>query len=52
MDRDARNYESRLKQYETEIAELKVRCDTMMSDSKRKSDDNDVRHEPIDCCLC
>jgi len=40
LDRDVRGYESRLKQYENEISELKARCDGLMFDLTRKTDDN------------
>jgi phage shock protein A len=42
VDRDARGYESRLKQYETEISELKSRCDAITYDATRKIEENEV----------
>ena len=42
IDRDARGYESRLKQYENEIADVKGRCDAMTFDIKRKIEENEV----------
>ena len=43
VERDARGYESRFKQYENEIAELRARCEAISFDIKRKIEDNDVR---------
>lgn len=43
IDRDVRGYESRLKQYENEIADLKARCDGMKYDTTRKIEENEVR---------
>ncbi|CAF1190190.1 unnamed protein product [Rotaria sordida] len=42
IDRDARGYESRLKQYENEIAELKARCNSITSDTTRKIEENEI----------
>jgi hypothetical protein len=42
-ERDARAYETRLKQHEIELAELKARSDAMTFDIARRQDDNDVR---------
>ncbi len=42
VDRDARGFESRLKQYENEIAELKARCDAMAFDTSRRIEETDV----------
>lgn len=39
-ERDLRNAENRLKQYETEIGELKSRNELLVHESNRKSDDN------------
>ncbi|CAF2819610.1 unnamed protein product [Rotaria sp. Silwood2] len=41
IDRDSHGYESRLKQYETVIAELKTRCDSITSDRTRKIEENE-----------
>jgi len=40
IDRDARGYESRLKQYQNEISELKARCDAITFDTTRKIEEN------------
>ena len=42
IDREGHEYESRLKQYENEITELKTRCDAMKFDATRKSEENEV----------
>lgn len=42
-ERDARAYESRLKQYENEIAELKARSDAISFDASRRIEENEVR---------
>ena len=42
-ERDARAYESRLKQYENEIAELKARSDAITFDATRRIEENEVR---------
>ncbi|CAF1173640.1 unnamed protein product [Adineta steineri] len=39
-ERDLRSAEGRLKQYETEIAELKARNEALVYDNNRKTDDN------------
>ncbi len=41
-DRDARVYESRLKQYENEIAELKARYDAITLDATRRIEETEV----------
>ncbi|CAF0945592.1 unnamed protein product [Adineta ricciae] len=41
LERDARGYESRFKQYENEIAELRARCEAISFDVKRKIEDNE-----------
>jgi len=41
IDRDARGYESRFKQYENEISELKIRCDGITFDATRKIEENE-----------
>ncbi len=41
-ERDLRAAETRLKQYETEIADLKTRNETLVYDNNRKTDDNVV----------
>lgn len=48
-DRDARTYESRLKQYENEIGELKARLDAITLDATRRIEENEVR--PIDLLI-
>jgi len=40
IDRDARGYESRLKQYQNEISEIKARCDALTYDATRKIEEN------------
>lgn len=40
-ERDSRGFESRLKQYENDIAELKARCDAITFDNIRKTEDNE-----------
>jgi len=40
-DRDVRGYESRFKQYENEISELKIRCDGITFDATRKIEENE-----------
>ena len=42
MDRDIRGYDTRLKQYETEIGDLKARCDAMTFDTNRRMEENEV----------
>jgi len=42
MDRDVRNYENRLKQYETDLAELKIRCDALKTESMRRFEENEA----------
>ena len=42
-ERDARAYESRLKHYENEIAELKARSDAITFDATRRIEENEVR---------
>jgi hypothetical protein len=42
-ERDARAYESRLKHYENEIAELKARSDAITFDATRRMEENEVR---------
>ncbi|CAF3683074.1 unnamed protein product [Rotaria socialis] len=44
IERDARAYESRLKQSENEITELKARYDAITLDSSRKIDENETLH--------
>ncbi|CAF1254603.1 unnamed protein product [Rotaria magnacalcarata] len=39
-DRDTRGFESRLRQYENEIADLKARCNSIASDTARKMEEN------------
>jgi hypothetical protein len=41
-ERDLRSIEARLKQYETELADLKARNEAIVYDNNRKSDDNVV----------
>lgn len=41
-ERDLRAVEARLKQYETEIADLKARNDALSFDANRKTDENVV----------
>ena len=41
-ERDLRAAENRLKQYETEIADLKSRNEALVYDNNRKTDDNVV----------
>ena len=41
-DHDVRVHESRLKQYENDIAELKIRSNTVTSDLKRRIEENEV----------
>ncbi|CAF0821197.1 unnamed protein product [Adineta steineri] len=41
-DRDSRVYESRLKQYENEISELKARYDSITLDAARRIEDNET----------
>lgn len=47
-DRDTRVYESRLKQYENEIGELKARVDTITLDATRRIEENEVHTIMID----
>ncbi|CAF3828399.1 unnamed protein product [Rotaria sp. Silwood1] len=42
IDRDVRGTESRLKQYENEIAELKTRCNSMIIETTRKNEENEI----------
>lgn len=44
-ERDLRAAEGRLKQYETEIADLKARNDALGFDANRKTDENVVCNE-------
>jgi len=41
-DRDSRAYESRFKQYENEISELKARYDSITFDASRRIEENEV----------
>ncbi len=41
-ERDVRSTEGRLKQYETEISDLKARNEALVFDNNRKTDDNVV----------
>ncbi|CAF1039530.1 unnamed protein product [Adineta ricciae] len=41
-DRDSRAYEARMKQYESEIAELKARYDSITFDATRRMEDNEI----------
>jgi hypothetical protein len=41
-ERDLRSTEARLKQYETEISDLKARNEALVFDNNRKTDDNVV----------
>jgi len=41
-ERDLRSVETRLKQYETELADLKARNEALVYDNNRKTDDNVV----------
>ncbi len=41
-DRDARVYDSRLKQYENEIMDLKARYDAITFDATRRIEENEV----------
>jgi hypothetical protein len=46
-DRDARVYESRFKQYENEISDLKARYDSIVFDASRRIEENEVVHPII-----
>ena len=41
-ERELRLFEARIKQYETEIADLKARNEALVFDHNRKTDDNMV----------
>ena len=46
-EREARAADARLKQYETEIGDLKSRNEALVYDVNRKTDDNVVRSENL-----
>lgn len=50
-ERDARTFESRLKQYEIEMAELRARADAINIDSSRRIEENDVKKIHVFFCL-